>query len=208
VTTIAHSSLQPLIDFDGVICDFNAGAALANGIHLEEQPTHWNWYRDYGVTDKQFWDNIKKYGVDFYNDMCPLYEWAHDLVNLLRPYGPLTFCTNGPKFPDGKIQLIEWLFPEADVILMTASKKHWLARPEFVLIDDKSENVKDFTGNNGRAILFPQPWNDGGKGRVTVDHVEYVKQKMAAIKYEEWKRTRIRNMTRSIISYGRNDDRR
>lgn len=175
------SQFQPLLDFDGVLFDFNTAAKLANGItDLDNEPSHWDWNLDYNISNDQFWKNIESCGSDFYRDGS-FYPWAWEIVEKVRDYGQLVIVTNGPTFVDGKIQRIKREFPDAHVILMTASLKHWMARPQFLLVDDKNENVCEFVQQGGMGILFPQPWNSAGGFVVPANRGSWFRAKIERI---------------------------
>lgn len=171
--------MRILLDVDGVVLDFNSAAKRASFISDHEEPTFWNWFEGYGISEKEFWDNVKLCGADFYGEMVEKYPWTDELVSLVRSYGELTFVTNGPTFVDGKIQRLSSDYPDAHIILMNRSDKHLLAASDRVLIDDKRENICEFVDTGGRGILFPQPWN--GNGKYFRDRMAYVRHRLQIV---------------------------
>lgn len=47
-----------------------------------------------------------------------------------------------------------------------------MAKSGAILIDDYDVNVSKFIQNGGRAILFPQPWNENRA--ITEDKIDFV----------------------------------
>ena len=60
----------------------------------------------------------------------------------------------------GKLKWINKYLPtyNSRVILLTAPK-HFLAKPNTILIDDCDKNVEEFAAAGGMSYLTPQPWN-------------------------------------------------
>jgi len=54
-----------------------------------------------------------------------------------------------------------------------ANCKYMLAAPNHILIDDSSRKVDKFIKHGGRAILFPQPWNENNH---IENKVEYIRE--------------------------------
>ena len=86
-----------------------------------------------------------------------------------------------PAVMEGKLRWVEVHLPEVDVdrIIFT-SKKHLLAQPDRILIDDRECYVdawRQATGVHNSAILIPQPWNSGE----AVPHPDIYLRKLIAI---------------------------
>lgn len=148
-------------DLDGVLVDFNGSATAIIG--AENPPKKWRWYEDYEdgfrrVNDActwQFWANL---------------DWMHDGHDILRAvidtFDPaqiylLTTPMPNPGSASGKMEWIDRHLPTYNKkIFITTASKSVVARPDTLLIDDKDQNVEEFTDAGGEAILVPRPWNE------------------------------------------------
>lgn len=89
-------------------------------------------------------------------------------------------ATSPTKDPDclaGKLEWIhdhcpEWMHRQYAI----TPRKHLLARPDSLLIDDYSENIERFEAHGGHAITVPRPWN----GHWASDPRGYLEEKLAA----------------------------
>ena len=164
--------MKILIDLDGVVADFVAGAME---LHDKEWPfldpemkgnAGWDFYKSWGLTSEEFWRGMDR---SFWAEL-PLLPWADDLVTSLEELAGmenLCFVTSPAHHPgcmEGKVDWCEAWYPGIPVILTRSVKngappKHFLAHEGALLIDDYERNVSDFVQAGGRALLFPQPWN-------------------------------------------------
>jgi len=72
-------------------------------------------------------------------------------------------ATGPTKCPESLAGKLEWIhkhFPEwMHRQYAITPRKHLLARPDSLLIDDYCENTDRFEAHGGHAILVPSPWN-------------------------------------------------
>ena len=70
-------------------------------------------------------------------------------------------ATKSPESLSGKLEWIHHHFPSwMHRQYIITPRKHLLARPDSLLIDDYHENTERFEVHGGHAILVPRPWND------------------------------------------------
>ena len=54
-----------------------------------------------------------------------------------------------------------------------------MAKSGYVLIDDSQDNYDNYTQKGGRAILFPQPWNNNA--HLIGDRLGYLQKELKAL---------------------------
>lgn len=153
---------EVLLDMDGVLADWHTAACRACGIERPESLIHKGWAlaETLGITEDVLWARVDSCET-FWRDLEP-YPWVHELVELCQMYGEVTIATSPAWKPSCASQKIEWLreqFGDRFSSFMIGRKKHLMARPNAVLIDDWDKNVKLFRDHGGYAITFPRPWN-------------------------------------------------
>jgi 5'(3')-deoxyribonucleotidase len=154
---------RPIIflDMDGVCCDF-ASAAAAACHHAGEAITQWNMARQFGITDEEFWRAVDAGSEDFWANLRA-YPWFPAIHEALKEQGSVYITTTPSQSPRsfaGKTRWLHGYFGRDFRDFIFTPHKHLLAAPGRVLIDDNAEMCKRFEEHGGRAILFPQPWND------------------------------------------------
>lgn len=151
------------LDMDGVLVDFISGAHEVHGrkyIHDEYPRGCWNICDHWGITDDAFWAGVDG-KFDFWESLQP-YPWLHEVLSLARHAGPVKLLTSPSKSPlcyYGKRAWCDRHIPK-DIELIICKSKHLMATPQRLLIDDGDHNVKPWVDKGGKAVLFPQPWND------------------------------------------------
>lgn len=170
-----HTTPKPvirtvLLDMDGVITDFVGRAIEIHGKRPETVLANWprgtHWLHEVLKTDLPgFWRPINAQGERFWRDLSP-YPWARALLDWIEAvpenWAICTSPSRDPACPRGKM---EWLYAHIrpafrDVAL--TPRKHLLANPNTVLIDDTERMVERFEAAGGHAVLFPQAWNRKG----------------------------------------------
>lgn len=157
-----------LLDMDGVIVDFFGGVCELFGKNKFSEygklnaQNGWEFYKQWGATDSDFWGMIDMKGEEFWTSLKPE-RWAKQFYEGLTALAPVYFCSSGAINPvawSGKIRWIRsWLRqPRFNNVVLTAHKE-LLALPTNCLVDDHIENVRKFREGGGRAILFPRNWN-------------------------------------------------
>lgn len=149
-----------LLDVDGVLANFTAGAAALHGKDAESV-TSWNFIESWGLTDSDFWTPM---GYDFWANL-PVYEDAEKVVDLCeRAVGAehvclLTSPCNTLGCDDGKRAWVRKHFPQFKRRLQIGAAKEFSASPFSMLVDDHDNNVDAFKRAGGWTCLYPRPWN-------------------------------------------------
>ena len=156
-----------LLDMDGVVSDFLSGALQSLNRELNKNVTVKEYVKYgafdmaefYGISNTRFW-NIIDSEENFWLNLRP-FDWAVDLLKLLRGLGDVTIVTSPSQDYSCISQKLEWLdkylgIKSNDVFL--GSKKYLMAG-NGILIDDYSRNTEKFVAHGGKAILVPSNWN-------------------------------------------------
>ena len=133
-------------DSDGVLFDFDSHLmSYTNGISPNK------------LGDDKMWELIKSI-PEFWITM-PLFPWAHELINFLRPYHPI-ILTGCPKnnfeyaAEQKKLKYVKH-FPDISVITcLSKEKAFYMQTPGDILIDDMPKNIKRWVIAGGRGIRF------------------------------------------------------
>lgn len=159
-----------LLDMDGVLTHFIDAALRAHGKRPEPILEAWprgvfGAHTILGIDIGAFWVPINRLGEAFWRTLPP-FPWTRDLLDWAETVpAHWAICTSpsrDPACPRGKM---EWLYAHVrpafrDVAL--TPKKHLLARPDVVLVDDTERMCERFEAEGGHAVLFPQYWNRRG----------------------------------------------
>ncbi len=152
-----------LLDVDGVLANFIGGIIQTHGWPFTHKEFNcWDYHRTHGYTDEEMWEPTKD--GKWWLGLDP-YDHAADLLAKLRETHNIIFCTAPNSDATCASQKIQWLekhgFMEpGSGDYQIGKHKHLNAMSGCVLIDDSDENVWRYRHAGGRAILFPQPWND------------------------------------------------
>ncbi|HEX8482406.1 MAG TPA: hypothetical protein VF650_10920 [Allosphingosinicella sp.] len=119
---------QLYLDCDGVLADFNAGAAAVLGMHPKA------FQKRNGIG--RFWAKLAK-APDFYFSL-PLLEGANELFDAVRHLDPiiLTGLPQGNWAADQKVRWAAKHFPGTRIITTMARDKRDHAKAGDVLVDD------------------------------------------------------------------------
>lgn len=152
-----------LLDLDGVCANFCEASFTAHGRPFAE-PTHWNYFEDWGVNVDEFWQPIHDLGEKFYGELVQPYSWLDRLVTLVRQHDEFAIVTTPSKSPwcyYGKRVWVNKYIGE-DVEVEVVTNKTLMSKPGNLLIDDCDLNVWRFrdSATHGDAVTFPQPWNE------------------------------------------------
>ena len=151
-------------DLDGVIANFVDGAIEAADLPItHDEVNQWDFFKPY-MSSEDFWGRIHAQAC-FWEDL-PVYPWAHELVEALRSFGDVVYCTDPTLDDESATGKIKWLKRhgfvrpgERNYIL--AAEKWRLSQSGVILLDDSPANCRQFyEGGNGLSIQFPQRWND------------------------------------------------
>ena len=155
--------MRILLDMDGVLVDFVAGACAIHGTSKEElikkmEPGQYKMEDALGITTDEFWEPIHEAGAEFWLYLKPL-PWVEDLLSFVESttsdWYVVTAPSRHPSSYTGKLKWIKTYFgKEFDKFVLT-QHKHLMAKPGTILIDDRDKNVKDFKYAGGWAVTFP-----------------------------------------------------
>lgn len=158
---------QCLLDMDGVLADFNAGAyEVHRRDGYEAHPEYRGIYtlqHCWGMTDNAFWQPINAY-PSFWA-LLPKLPDADGIVEFVTGvFGEeniaiLTAPAWGPHCIPGKQQWIRQHYPQFKRRIIFGSCKEFCAGPERYLLDDRDTNVEKFDEAGGFGILVPRLWN-------------------------------------------------
>lgn len=166
-----------LLDMDGVLVDFNKGACVVhNKLDAHKNIDNWYYYKDWGMTENDFWGPIDKTKNFWLN--LEEYPWTDELISLVKESGiNFTISTrpseNHNSFSE-KYKWIERKFGRRFNNVMFGRQKYLMAKPNVLLIDDGDKNVNEFITHGGSAILFPQKWNVNA--HLIDNRLEYLKR--------------------------------
>jgi 5'(3')-deoxyribonucleotidase len=158
-----------LIDMDCTVADFQLGACKAHGIKYRsfleahvpgEYGTHLVFERVLGkpISQEEFWAPITA-DPCFWLYLDPL-PWATELYELVRDVtDDFEFVTSHSKCPTCVHQKEQWLLthlgPDAADQMTACRRKHLMAKPGVVLIDDTESTCNKFRKEGGHAVVFP-----------------------------------------------------
>ena len=167
-----------IVDLDGVLANFCKAALSAYNINPNTKIEKWNFFEDFGLTEKEFWAGIR--GKSFWFNIEPM-PWMNDLITYIKDTGiPWIVATSPCRDYDCYSGKVEWLEKHLDLNYtqdaMIGSRKYLMANRDTILIDDSGRNCNKFIEYGGHSILFPATYNDNIKlvGR----ELEYVKGRL------------------------------
>jgi hypothetical protein len=149
------------LDLDGVIIDICKGVCDWFDLpYAPELVTHWDSFPELTNIDPEyFWHKLRV--SKFWKDLT-FYPNAISFMAKLSLYGQVVLLTSPANGCAGYRQ--NWIeknlssfFQQGHYILTPA--KWACAHKDTILIDDSSDNCKEFVAAGGRALLYPQPWN-------------------------------------------------
>lgn len=152
-----------LLDIDGVLGDWVT--SIINSLKLpitHDDVDLWDIHRKFGISDDDMWAVTEQPG--WWEEIEP-YSWANELIDYCKSRGDVLYCTSPGAHSNGASEKINWLRKHK---FMGARKndyvitkhKYLLANSGALLIDDSPKNYHKYQENGGKAVLFPQPWND------------------------------------------------
>lgn len=150
---------------DGVLVNFNQGFLdlLPSSVKItHDELDQWDVWKCVGLnSNQQMWDIINPGGWAWWYSL-KTYAWAMDLYKSLKEIDDVMILTNPSWSPDackGKLRWLQDRFGGQFEDYIFTSKKHLLATPDSLLIDDSPSNCRKFKEKGGMSMLFPQPWN-------------------------------------------------
>ncbi len=152
-------------DLDGVVAYWEKAAAETCGINYKDEEVrkalkNGKRMEKFIGGDEKMWPMIDKEGEAWWEDMEKL-SWADDLISMLKKEtDDLFFLSSPSKYPicySGKIKWVLKNFPSMEKNLFLGCKKHYLANPNILLIDDTEKKVKQFREYGGHVFHWPHP---------------------------------------------------
>jgi len=153
-----------LLDMDGVICNFIQGVidSLKLTVDYKSWAT-WDYHHKLDITDHVFWQATQS--NQWWSALDP-YPWTAYLLHRLAKANTHVLFTSSPSLAsDCTSQKVDWLRNHGFMGLhvndyVLGPHKYLMARhPNTVLVDDSEANITTFERNDGKAVLFPAPWN-------------------------------------------------
>ncbi len=153
------------LDLDGCICYWEKAAAKTLGIdykdkEIREKIKNGKRIETFVGGDDKMWPMIDKEGEAWWENMEKL-PWADDLIKLLKKNTKNLFFLSSPsKDPvcySGKIKWVLKNYPKMSRDLFLGCKKHLVANPNVLLVDDTDKKVKEFRKYGGHAFKWPHP---------------------------------------------------
>jgi len=182
------------LDMDGVLCDMHRhvfrlfdltapqieeACALTDG--WDAMPEAINTVRTWGpkVHSHAMWERVSNQGERFWAEM-PWTRYGLRILKTCEAFAPVVLMstpTNDPASAAGKKA---WINRElrTDYRFALTNCKHHFAHPGAVLVDDAKHNCDKFVEHDGRAFLWPQPWN--GTPEATLDDVDKLRECLEA----------------------------
>jgi hypothetical protein len=130
------------VDLDGVLGDFD---------------THARVHAKYDAKGSPKWEELDT----FWWSTMPAYDGMREFYDGLNDYGNVRILTSPTMSVDcyqGKAEWVQANWPEkgkfalGDLIICRSTDKHFLARPNHILIDDRIANINDWVAAGGIGI--------------------------------------------------------
>jgi len=157
-----------MLDLDGVLVDFLAGAHKFHGIPYsnEDYPYEYGSYENCpppnsDMNTREFWDALD---AEFWTGLSWTSDGREILAAVEQAFGKENIClltspTLNHECIIGKMKWIERELSEYRRRYLIGPAKAFCAAPDTVLVDDANINVEDFAEAGGYTILVPRPWN-------------------------------------------------
>lgn len=141
------------------------------------KPRPWNVFDVIDVTPREAWKRVELAGERFWAHL-PKLPHAKQLVQQCQAIGETTILTSPSTHPSSYAGKVVWLdhhfgrgFARQHALI--GAKKHVVARPGAVLIDDSPTHCAEWAAAGGQAILFPAYGNDLHAQRtVALNHIQ------------------------------------
>lgn len=154
---------------DGVIADFVTSALARLNANSDQPPITAETYatlqefdmaKVFGVSTYKFWQTIET--NNFWANLAPM-PHASLLLSKLRETNIPIVIASSPSFHASCVpSKIAWLYYHFGINItdcMFGRKKHLMANPGTLLIDDLQKNVAKFIFAGGQAVCVPSNWN-------------------------------------------------
>jgi 5'(3')-deoxyribonucleotidase len=158
---------RAFLDMDGVLADFDGAVLSCLDISWPQLKKKWGpglghtIHEGVGMTWDQLELVINAPGGHFWRSMNT-YPWTHALLKRCQEIAPTCILSTPPSNPEVVQHKAHWLklhFGKNFQDYLFGEKKHFVAAPGHLLIDDAEKNCKAWEKAGGEAILFPQYTN-------------------------------------------------
>jgi 5'(3')-deoxyribonucleotidase len=173
------------LDMDGVLARFTYACARLFGVDWELLMARWvpgtyDVSLLLGVKDEEeMWKRIHAAGYEFWRDL-EKFPWADDLWDLCTSFASQVHISTSPSrigvCTHGKMEWLQNWRGKDFRNFMIGPRKHLLAGPNRILIDDSDRKIKAFRKWGGTGILFPQVWNSNHE--LAGDPMAYVREEL------------------------------
>lgn len=165
---------RAFIDLDGVLVDFQTGAALKHGVDVAALRasnldildfTKIHKARFYGALDRDFWAGL---------DWTPEGREILGLVEGFFQQDDIFILSSAVETPgcyDGKKAWIRKHAPRYGKQFYVGPSKYGCSFRGAILLDDRDTVAEDFRRGGGHAILVPRPWNKNA-GQLVLETVQ------------------------------------
>jgi FMN phosphatase YigB (HAD superfamily) len=144
---LQRSQYKIFCDMDGVLCDFDKRFEQFGGMPPKEYTSK------YG--NKEFWNLITKAGAQYWAKMQWMPE-GKQLWNYIKKYKPslLSAPSSDSSSRYGKHLWVNNNIPGTKLILANREMKQNYSGKNNILIDDRSDNIAEWTNSGGIGILY------------------------------------------------------
>lgn len=169
------SHFRVLLDMDGVVADFVAGAKSVHYGKIPQSLYHdpadcgdkgWDILKHFDGTPEEFWS---PFGYNFWKSLPPMPD-AFAIYDTIERYvhkDNICFLTSPCRTEgcyEGKREWAHKHFPGVPILFSTSvpggsPPKQFVADHNSILIDDHSLNVRNWIDYDGIGFLYPRPWN-------------------------------------------------
>ena len=152
--------MKCLLDMDGVLVDFVAGAAKHHGFD-PVVVDRWDFVEKVGLTTAQFWNPLN---ADFWAGLPWTPDGREILAAVEDAFGKENVCLLSSPCDtagcmDGKLTWIREHLPGYRRRFLFGPAKEFAANGNRVLVDDSDGNAEAFRNAGGPVLLVPRPWN-------------------------------------------------
>ncbi|MCF8260345.1 MAG: hypothetical protein K9J12_06195 [Melioribacteraceae bacterium] len=147
------------LDMDGVSVDFVGGVKNLLG-EPGKTLDDWGIEEAYGFNEDGFWEKVDTF--EFWSTLEPYPGFDDFYKNLNEIVSNVVYCSKPSRHPisaSGKLEWMQIRYGKRFRDYILTPQKHYLAKPNTILIDDKDKNVEDFVNAGGKGIVIPQTWN-------------------------------------------------
>ena len=166
---------QVMLDMDGVIVDFVKGICKLhnrpNPYTDEKNLGLFDMDKIWGIPAADFWKGTEYdfwLNLEFTQDASLLLDVLDKFIGLDNVC-ILTSPNLSKGCVDGKRDWVSKNLPQFKKRILVGSAKEFTTSKNRLLIDDRDSNVEKYIECDGKAYLFPQPWNSANGKNWLID---------------------------------------